>query len=207
LRWDPVIEPLEETLSERVRPAANQHRSLWFVLYKGTVAANRELKEWLDVNLFPTFGQWREDTLYGQYLPPTAEMTKVKPGLVFDGHIALEAAAYTARASADERVTVQLAWAVGKSVTQSFKVFVHLYTIDGRMVVQHDAVPANGLRPTWSWQPGERIIDNHGLWVPAGTLGPLHLVVGLYDPESNTRLILPDGSDHARVGLVEIVSE
>ncbi|HUT15331.1 MAG TPA: glycosyltransferase family 39 protein [Anaerolineae bacterium] len=207
LRWDPVVEPLEQTLSERVRPATSQHRSLWFVLYKGTVAANRELKEWLDVNLFPAFGQWREDTLYEQYLPPTAEMTEVTPGLVFDGHIALEAAAYTARSPTDDRVTVQLTWTAGKSVTQSYKVFVHLYTMDGRMVAQHDALPVNNLRPTWSWQPGERIIDNHGLWVPADTSGPLRLVVGLYDPESNARLVLPDGSDHASVGIVEIVSE
>jgi len=84
---------------------------------------------------------------------------------------------------------------------------VHLYTMDGRMVAQHDALPVNNLRPTWSWQPGERIIDNHGLWVPADTSGPLRLVVGLYDPESNARLVLPDGSDHASVGIVEIVSE
>ena len=190
-----------------MRPATDQQRSLWFVLDKGTVAANRELKEWLDVNLFPAFGQWREDTLYGQYLPPTAEMTEVKPGLIFDGRFALEAAAFTPRTPTDNRVTVRLTWTAGKSVVQSYKVFVHLYTMEGGMVAQHDAVPANGLRPTWSWQPEERIIDNHGLWVPADTSGPLRLVVGLYDPESNTRLVLPDGSDHASVGIVEIVSE
>lgn len=207
LRWDPVVEPLEESLNQRVRPATDQHRSLWFVLYKGTVAANRALKEWLDVNLFPAFGQWREDTLYEQYLPPTAEMTEVKPELIFDGRFALEVAAFTPRTPTDDRVTVRLTWTAGKSVVQSYKVFVHLYTMEGGMVAQHDAIPANGLRPTWSWQLEERIIDNHGLWVPADASGPLRLVVGLYDPESNMRLVLPDGSDHASVGIVEIVSE
>jgi len=205
LRWDPVVEPLENALTERVRPAASQHRRLWFVLYKGTVAANRELKEWLDVNLFPAFGQWREDTLYEQYLPTTVKMMEIEPGLTFDGHILLEAVAFTARTPADDRVTVRLTWTTKERITQSYKVFVHLYTTDGRMVAQHDALPVNELRPTWSWQPGERIVDNHGLWLPADTSGPLRLVVGLYDPENNTRLTLPDGSDHADIGTVEVM--
>jgi len=205
LRWDPVVETLEQAVTDRVQPAASRHRRLWFVLYKGTVAANRELKEWLDVNLFPVFGQWREDTLFEAYLPPTAEMTELEPGLTFDERILLEAAAFTPHTWGDDRVTVRLSWTTTVSIKQSYKVFVHLYTMDGRMVAQHDSLPVNELRPTWSWQPGERIVDNHGLWLPADTSGPLRLVVGLYDPESDTRLTLADGSDHASIGVVEVV--
>ena len=207
LRWDPVIEPLEPALAGRVQPAASQHRCLWFVLYKGTVAANFPLKQWLDLNLFPAFGQWREDTLYALYLSPTAQMVQLQPRLVFDQRIVLQAVAFTPRAQADDRVTVQLTWGSTEAIAQNYKIFVHLYTMDGRLVTQHDSIPVNELRPTWSWRPGEQIIDHHGLWVPADVSEPLRLVVGLYDPESNTRLTLPDGSDHAEVGIVEVVAK
>lgn len=205
LRWDPVIEPLEPALAQRVQPAAGQHSRLWFVLYKGTVAANAALKEWLDLNLFPAFGQWREDTLYLLYLSPTTQMRELEPAYVFDGRIHLQAAAFTPRTQASDRVAVTLTWTAPEALVRSYKVFVHLYAEDGQLVAQHDAVPVNELRPTQSWLPGEEIVDRHGLWVPQDARGPLRLVVGLYDAERGTRLTLTDGSDHADIGTVEIV--
>jgi hypothetical protein len=105
---------------------------------------------------------------------------------------------------ADNPALVRLTWESRSKVAQNYKVFVHLYARNGRLVTQHDSVPMNELRPTWSWEPGERIVDNHGLWVPAGVTEPLRLVVGLYDPETTIRLALPDGSDHAELGIVEV---
>ncbi len=204
LRWDPVIEPLEPALAERVRPAASRHGRLWFVLYKGTVAANAALKEWLDLNLFPAFGQWREDTLYLLYLSPTPQMSEVAPESTFDGRIRLPAASFTPRTRAGDRVAVSLTWMANQALARSYKVFVHLYAGDGRLVAQHDAIPANELRPTQSWQPGEAIADRHGLWVPEGVIGPLRLAVGLYDAETGTRLAAADGLDHADIGMVEV---
>lgn len=204
-RWDPVVEPLEAALEERVRPAVEQHRCLWFVLYKGTVAANLALKEWLDANLFPAYGQWREDTLYVQYLSPTANMTTVEPLVTFGEVIRLLTAEFTPQAHADDRVTVRLTWTAMQPIPANLKVFVHLYAADGRLIAQHDAVPVNELRPTASWLPNESIIDNHGLWLPADSPGSLRLVVGLYSPESNTRLMLSDGMDHAEIGMVEVL--
>ncbi|MBC7260949.1 MAG: glycosyltransferase family 39 protein, partial [Chloroflexi bacterium] len=165
LRWDPVIEPLEPALASRVQPAASQHRRLWFVLYKGTVGANFALKEWLDLHFFPAFGQWREDTLYVQYLTPTAQTVQLEPNLIFDGRIRLEKVLFTPETRADDRVNVRLVWTALESIPQNYKVFVHLYTMDGRLVTQHDSIPVNELKPTWSWVVGERVADNHGLWV------------------------------------------
>ncbi len=204
LRWDPVIEPLEMALAERVQPAVGQYRRLWFVLYKGTVAANYALKEWLDVNLFPALGQWREDTLYVQYLSPVSAMVQVESGLVFGEAIELQAVAFNSQARPDGRVTVRLTWTAMQPVGANLKVFVHLYSPDGRLVAQHDAVPVNDLRPTLTWRPGEQITDNHGLWLPAGTTGDLSLVVGLYDAVTGNRLTLSDGSDHALIGSVQV---
>jgi len=206
LRWDPVVEPLEAALTGRVLPATRSHQRLWFVLYKGTVAANYALKEWLDQYLFPAQGQWQEDTLYVQYLSPTAETVRADQQMVFDGKIWLKAAEFTPRTQSDGPVTVRLTWEVEEPVSQNYKVFAHLYSTEGRLVAQHDAVPQNELRPTWSWQPGEQVVDNHGLWVPEDISAPLRLAVGLYDAETNSRLALPGGADYAEVGIVEVVS-
>jgi hypothetical protein len=132
-------------------------------------------------------------------------MTRVQPACVFDGRIRLTAVVFTPRTQADDRVTVSLTWAASEAVAQNYKVFVHLYAMDGRLVSQHDAIPVNELRPTASWQSGEEIVDHHGLWIPAAVSGPLRLVVGLYDAESNTRLTLADGADHSNVGVVEFI--
>ncbi len=205
-RWDPVVEDLESAIVQRVMPAVQRHRRLWFVFYKGTVGANWDLKAWLDNHLYPAFGEWRDDTLYELYLAPTAALATVAPQLVFGQQVRLDHAAFTPRSEADDRVVVSLDWVAQEAVAQGYKVFVHLYDADGRLVAQHDAVPLNEERPTTSWAPGEVIRDRHGLWVPAGVRGTLRLVVGLYDPETGQRLELGDGADAATLGTVEITS-
>ena len=207
LRWDPVVEPLVPALSQRVLPASSRHRRLWFVLYKGTVGANLELKQWLDEHLFPASGQWREDTLYLEYLAATLPVKTVEPAAVLNKRIRLRSAEFTARTESDGPVTVQIHWDSTEPIEQNYKVFVHLYAEDGRLLAQHDSVPMNELRPTWSWQPGELVVDRHGLWVPAGAEGSLRLVVGLYDPDGNSRLVLASGEDHVEIGIVEVVAK
>jgi len=205
LRWDPVTEPLEYAVRTRVLPAASVFRRLWFVLYKGTVGPNLALKEWLDLNLYPASGQWREDILYLQYLPSTGSLVSSSLQVAFGGSIVLKQATYTASSHADGPVTVELQWAAGEEISQSYKIFVHLYDEAGQLVAQHDAVPVNELRPTQTWRPSEVIVDRHGLWVPPRTSGVLRLVVGIYDPETGARLRVPGGADHVQAGLVQLV--
>ncbi len=201
LRWDPVVEPLA-TAQERIMAGAREHRRLWFVLYKGTYGANQELKEWLDMQLYPSWGAWRDDTLYLQYLPASTAMAHTYPRVAFGGSITLQQVAYNT--ASDGPITVQLVWSTESEMSASYKVFVHLYAADGSLVAQHDSVPVNELRPTSSWKPRERIADNHGLWIPPDAVGPLRLVVGLYDSVSGVRVTLPDGSDCAELGLVRV---
>jgi len=55
----------------------------------------------------------------------------------------------------------------------------------GKVVVQLDAVPTDGVRPTQSWQPGEVIIDRHQLMLPVTTPpGQYTLWIGLYNSGS-----------------------
>ncbi|MDY7041173.1 MAG: glycosyltransferase family 39 protein [Chloroflexota bacterium] len=206
LRWDPSIESLDEALDQRVRPAAQAHRRLWFVLYKGAVAANYELKYWLDTNLYPSTGWWHEDTLYLLYVSPAAPLTSVPQDAHFGPGIQLTEAAFTARACAGGEVAVRLLWQATERPPASYKVFVHIYTPDGQLVTQHDGFPVNEMRPTDSWHPGEDITDNHGLLLPADTPSRLQVVVGIYDPATDQRLPLADGGDVHTVGEIEVFS-
>lgn len=206
LRWDPSIEPLEEAVDQRVLPAAQRHRRLWFVLYKGTVAANYELKYWLDVNLYPAAGWWHKDTLYLLYLSPPGELVNVPQNALFAPGLQLREAAFTAQARPGGEVAVRLTWQALERPSASYKVFVHLYAPDGHLVAQHDGFPANEMRPTDSWHPGEIVTDNHGLLLPPDAPTPLRVVVGLYDPATGERLPLADGEEVCEVGHIEVAS-
>jgi hypothetical protein len=201
LRWDPVVEPLEEAQG-RIRAAMASHRRLWFVLYKGTVAANADLKRWLDHILYPAFGGWREETLYLLYVAPRGPWRTVAPHIAFDGAIVLEEASFTPQAEPGGVVGVTLTWRAEREIPRNDKVFVHLYDDQGALVAQHDSQPANEVRPTSTWVPGERVEDRHGLALPAIGGTPLRLVVGLYDPATGQRLLLPQGRDALDIGNV-----
>jgi hypothetical protein len=67
---------------------------------------------------------------------------------------------------------------------------------DGRVIAQHDSIPANGRRPTTGWVEGEYVQDEHLLtFREEGYIGEAQIIVGLYDPATGTRLTLPDGRD------------
>lgn len=80
--------------------------------------------------------------------------------------------------------------------------FVHLYSPDLGMAAQADSQPGNGSNPTWSWVPGETIVDQVVLTVADDAVsGEYSLLTGFYDRSDGTRLpftdqagtALPDG--------------
>jgi hypothetical protein len=91
---------------------------------------------------------------------------------------------------------------------------VHLLDEAGELVAQRDGVPGGGW-PTWSWQDGEVVSDNHILVVPQGVIsgtGTYTVSVGLYDHGTKARLpaVMPDGTrlpaDHIPLQLVRVNS-
>ncbi|MCP4540509.1 MAG: hypothetical protein GY832_25510 [Chloroflexi bacterium] len=81
-------------------------------------------------------------------------------------------------------------------------VFTHLMTEDGRLIAQHDGVPAGGTRPTSGWSTGETIIDLHSLVFQDTTYtGPARISIGLYDP-SVGRVLTQSGVDHVVLPVV-----
>lgn len=78
-----------------------------------------------------------------------------------------------------------------------YLVFTHLVSEDGRLIAQHDGVPANGSRPTTGWVAGETITDPHPMaFYDSAYTGPARIVAGLYEPGTG-RVLTDTGDDHA----------
>jgi hypothetical protein len=88
--------------------------------------------------------------------------------------------------ASEDELRLTLYWQAGDRITGQYKVFVHLVDDAGRIVAQHDSIPADGAAPTESWRKGEVIADTHVLTMPAA--GHYRLLTGLYDPVSGQRL-------------------
>ncbi|MBN1180546.1 MAG: glycosyltransferase family 39 protein [Anaerolineae bacterium] len=101
--------------------------------------------------------------------------------------------------------TTTLVWRAEATTTSSYRVFLHLLTTEGRIVAQSDGIPVNWSRPTTGWLPGEILVDERVLTLPADTpAGRYTLSAGIYLP-GGARLTAPDGSD--AIQLLTIVVE
>jgi hypothetical protein len=101
-------------------------------------------------------------------------------------------------------ITVTLAWRAETETTISYRVFLHLVGPDGKLVAQSDGEPANWTRPTTGWLPGEVVLDERVLAVPAeAEPGKYVLQAGMYTPE-NGRLATPGGADAVHLATVVI---
>ena len=99
--------------------------------------------------------------------------------------------------TAGEVTQLQLQWRALQKPDRRYKVFLQLLDSRDQVIAQRDAEPAGDGRPTDGWQPGEVVVDNHGLLIPPGTPpGTYRRIIGLYDAETMERLRLPDGSDY-----------
>jgi len=91
--------------------------------------------------------------------------------------------------SAGDTFSVTLFWRSDGLVGADNHVFVHVLDQGGNLVAQHDGVPASRDRPTWGWQKGEVVRDDHPVPVPAGLpRGTYTLSVGMYDYGTKARL-------------------
>src|SRR5207248_1981976 len=81
---------------------------------------------------------------------------------------------------------VALQWSARGSPGGDYTVFVHALDAAGKVVAQHDGIPAVGSFPTRIWQPGDVITDAHDLG--PGLQTATQLEIGLYDSHTLVRL-------------------
>jgi hypothetical protein len=98
--------------------------------------------------------------------------------------------------ASDDPVSLTLYWQslmTGNEV--NYVVFTHILAEDGHLVGQHDSAPDNGRRPLTTWVTDEYIIDPHELTFREAYVGNGRIEIGLYDPNTNTRLPASTGDD------------
>ncbi len=70
-------------------------------------------------------------------------------------------------------------------------------------MAQHDGIPVEGLRPTFTWQVGEQVLDTHEVVAPEGLQGSGRIMIGLYDTETFERQLFSNGWDEVDLAVVE----
>jgi 4-amino-4-deoxy-L-arabinose transferase-like glycosyltransferase len=94
-----------------------------------------------------------------------------------------------------EPVPITLYWrALDGANGASYTVFTHILADDGRLVGQHDGLPAGGGRPTPGWVAEEIIVDRHEMTFREPYTGPAQIELGLYDAVTVDRVPTDDGA-------------
>jgi hypothetical protein len=89
-------------------------------------------------------------------------------------------------------------WRSESPLPVDYTTFVHLRNAANEVVAQRDQPPLNGAYPTSLWDPGEIIADEIIVSLPSDLpVGEYHLVIGLYDYITGTRLAVPGHSENS----------
>ncbi len=85
---------------------------------------------------------------------------------------------------------LMLAWRAPQSLSARFTISLRVVDAQDRVVYQRDAEPANGLRPTIGWAPGEIVQDDAGFFVPPDAAPGTHrLIIVVYNPANGEELV------------------
>lgn len=101
--------------------------------------------------------------------------------------------------TAAQPLVLTLQWqALEAAGAAEYLVFTHLLSEDGRLIAQHDGIPAEGTRPTTGWSSGEIIVDIHPMtFYDTAYTGLATIAVGMYDPgDPGARVRAETGSDY-----------
>ncbi len=118
--------------------------------------------------------------------PPTRADSDLLPvEVTFGDGIRLTGQRVPAAASAGGELPVALFWEAQAAPQGDYTAFVHLLDADGARMAGFDAPPAANRYPTHFWQPGDRILSEFALLLPADLpAGDYGLWAGLYPSES-----------------------
>jgi mannosyltransferase len=105
-----------------------------------------------------------------------------------------------------EPLLVGLRWRSLTETADSYKVSLQLLNEREQVIAQQDSEPGGGSSPTSTWQAGDLVEDNHGLWIPFGTPpGVYRLSLAFYETSTGERLST-DGGESAALGQIQVNS-
>jgi mannosyltransferase len=164
-----------------------------FVVYWGDAESDpqRRVERWLAANAYKAGDRWYGRVRLARYAAaplPQEPAVALEAGFGADVRLRGYALADGACAPGDV-LPVTLFWEASAPTAEPYKVTLQLLGDAGPPVAQHDGEPGGGLAPTTIWQPGQVVIDRHGVLLPADlSPGDYTLVVAAYHAFTGERL-------------------
>ncbi len=207
--------PNPDEIDAALSAISAQHDRLYAIFWgEAQRDPERLIERWLDAHAFKATENWYGDVRFVTYAVPSAPAPEMETAvnLPFGESITLNG--YTLGQTSlqpGDIVEVTLFWQTAVLLQNRYKVFLHLLNEDGNLVSQRDSEPGGGLALTTTWQPGEVVLDNHGLLIPSDLPpGSYRLVLGLYDlanPANRLLITTQDGETDAYLLTIIAVAE
>lgn len=97
----------------------------------------------------------------------------------------------------DTPLSFKLYWQANAPASKNYTIFTQVLTEQNQYVTGHDIQPINSLYPTSLWQPGEVVVEEINLALPANIApGDYRLVTGMYDLATGQRPPTTDVHGH-----------
>ncbi len=120
--------------------------------------------------------------------PPAVQQTLAQPRQ-FDRFFALSGVTLPVQAKPGADLNLRLQWDSVQRAALDYTTFVHVVNADGKLVAQQDRPPLGGFAATRLWEPGQRIVDDYAIPLPADLpAGQYTVQLGLYNPADGARL-------------------
>jgi mannosyltransferase len=203
----PAQRPIDaEDTRQRLESIRGAHERVWLVSWAMNEADPRGvISAWMAENGFKASHDWYGSVqlslvAFGNSAAPIERLE-----LPLDNGIVLEGYRLGTRSlKAGDTLPLTLVWRAERGpTTERWKVFTHLLDARPTVVAQRDAEPADNLRPTTTWQSGERIEDNYGIVVPEDlAAGAYTLEIGMYVGEQRAQF--EGRGDHLVLGQVQV---
>jgi mannosyltransferase len=183
------INSTDAEIRDDILDAITRYHHIYLMLWGDAERDPRRVVETtLNTEAYIVSSQWYGDVRLVEYVAPSDEFgVSLEPDVRFGDQITLvEALLPYTEWQPDDVIPVQLHWQTDASLDTSYRVFLQLIDDEGNLVAARDGEPVGWTHPTTTWEPGETIVDRHGLLLPQNmTASNLTLIVGLYNPAEN----------------------
>ncbi|MEZ4860573.1 MAG: glycosyltransferase family 39 protein [Caldilineaceae bacterium] len=160
----------------------------------------------LRVNRDEALGTTAREVALLQVGAPITATTATPPTWQFGDHFGLDVTKPAAVLPATGQLTFQLQWTSLTRTAIDYTVFVHVVNGAGDNVAQQDGPPLGGFAPTRLWEPGQQLLDDYTIPLPADLPAGQYMVqVGLYTLTDGRLPVVQAGNvvgDFVEVGSV-----
>jgi 4-amino-4-deoxy-L-arabinose transferase-like glycosyltransferase len=204
-----------DEISVQLQKATNGYRRVWLApLVRPWWDTRGDVLTWLDRHTDRVDQRFFRGVHTNLYLAPTEwKSTMTSQSVRFGDEIWLHGFRLSAKESdgdmpvlaSGDKLHLSLYWQSNGPTAIPYTVFTHLVGSDGQLYGQWDNQPVRGTYPTTDWLPGESVVDQYEIPVsPDAPAGDYHLLVGLYDAATGTRLPVLDSKGQVMGDSAEI---